>query len=228
MTEASPQAKELFLAEFYKARSQFGETPAQDIRAAGKPTKAHPNGEDELWWLSEGPKMVQRWIDWRKSSPWEIWIAPDGRPGIELELTPEFGGIPVRMFIDRVFRIPSTGRLVIVDLKSGKRTPASDIQLAFYAAGIRATYGDYGHAELGAYWMARTGELSPVAEIGRFTLPLLTHWVQQFAFARENHIFIPHLTELCRACGVRQYCLAYGGKKSELDSDFESSAAIPF
>lgn len=226
MTEVSPEAKSLFLAEFYASRAEYGNTASQDIKAAGKPTKDNPNGEDELWWLAHGPAMVQRWIDWRDACDWDIWVAPDGRPAIELELFPEFNGVPVKMYLDRVMRIPSTGALVIVDLKSGKRTPASDLQLAFYAAGIKAVFDI--DVKLGAYWMARTGELSPVQNISRFTLPLLAYWVGQFVWARENHIFLPHLTEMCRACGVNRYCYAYGGSKSEMDSDFEQSLAIPF
>lgn len=224
MTDTSLHAKDLFVREFYSSRSEYGDAPSHEIRAAGRPTKDNPNGEDELWWLKHGPPMVQRWIDWRAASGWEIWRTPDGRPAIELELFPLFGEVPVKMFIDRVFRIPETGALVVVDLKSGKRTPGSDLQLAFYAAGIKAHFGI--DVLFGAYWMARTGDLTPVQNISRFSLPLLTAWVKKFVDAKAAGIFLPHLTEMCRACGVNKYCFAYGGKRSELDPD--SGVAIPF
>lgn len=217
-------AEALFLEGFYQSRAEYGNVPAKDIRSAGRPTKDRPNGEDELWWLANGPAMVQRWIDWRKSSGWDVWKAPDGRPGIELELMPTFGDVPVKMFIDRIFVIPQTRNAVVVDLKSGKRTPASDLQLAFYAAGIKAEFGI--DISYGAYWMARTGELTPIQSIARYSLPLLTYWVNKFVEARESGIYLPNLTELCRACGVNRYCYAFGGAKSDKDPD--SDAAIPF
>lgn len=219
-------AKALFLEGFYQSRSEYGNVPAKDIRSAGRPTKALPNGEDELWWLANGPDMVQRWVDWRASNSWKIWTTPDNRPGIELELMPKFGDIPVKMFIDRIFVNPETGVPIVVDLKSGRRTPASDLQLAFYAAGIKAQFGI--SVQHGAYWMARTGELTPVQSIARFSLPLLTHWVKKFVEARSSGVFIPNLSELCRACGVNRFCYAYGGNRSDSDTDFEIATAIPF
>lgn len=226
MIEVAEEAKRLFHQHFYEARAEYSDVPAQDIRAAGGRTKAEPNGEDELWWLRNGPSMVQRWIDWRQACGWEIWMAPDGRAAIELELFPTFGDVPVKMFIDRVFRIPETGQLVVVDLKSGRRTPNSDLQLAFYAAGIKCHFGiDVPH---GAYWMARTGELSPVQPIDRFSLPLLTYWVKKFVAAKEHGIFLPHLTDMCRACGVNRYCYAYGGKKSSSDPDSDKALGLSF
>src|SRR5262245_37599015 len=198
---AERKAQALFLESFYKARADFSTIPAHEIRAAGsnKPTKLNPRGEDEVWWLTEGPKMVQRWMDWRAASGWKIWSTPEGTPAIELELSPVWAGVPIKMFIDRVFVNPDTGVPIVVDLKSGKRTPASDLQLAFYAAGIKSVYGvDVSH---GAYWMGRTGELSPVASIRRLSLPLITFWVGQFVKARQGSIFLPQLSELCRACG---------------------------
>lgn len=226
MNRTMTQAGALFLEGFYQSRADYGNVPANEIRSAGRPTKVNPRGEDELWWLTNGPQMVQRWIDWRQASGWEIWTAPDGRPGIELELMPVFGEVPVKMIIDRVFTIPETRVPVVVDLKSGKRTPASDLQLAFYAAGIKAEFGI--SIEHGAYWMARTGELTPVQSIARYTVPLLTHWVRQFAFARSSGIYLPNITELCRACGVNRYCYAFGGSKSDRDSDAEHAIDFPF
>jgi hypothetical protein len=221
VTDTGKAARSLFLAAFYTERAEYLGVRAADIRAGGKVSKTNPNKEDELWWLNNGPSMVQRWIDWRAESDWEIWVTPDGKPAIELELMPSWGGVPVKMFIDRVFVIPQTGALVVVDLKSGARSPDSELQLAWYAAGISSVYDV--PVYLGAYWDARSGEMSGIKTLSRLTLPLLTFWVQKYVEARSAGIFLPNLTNMCRACGVNRYCAAYGGSKAEMDPDFARS-----
>lgn len=219
-------AKSLFVEAFYKERANYAGFKAEEIRAGGKRTKANPDKEDELWWLAQGPAMVQRWIDWRKSSNWKIWTDPEGKPGIELELAPRWADIPIVMFIDRVFVIPESGRLVVVDLKTGARNPESALQLAWYAAGLRSVYGI--PVELGSYWDARKGEMSPVETLTRLSLPLITYWVSKFHKARQEGIYLPRITDMCRACGVNKFCAAYGGKYADRDPDFDRALAIPF
>lgn len=214
--DVSTQARALFLEGFYRERAAYADHKSEDIRAGGKVTKANPHKEDELWWLANGPAMVQRWMDWRESSDWQIWKTPDGKPAIELELRPIWAKTPVRMFIDRVFKLP-TDVLVVTDLKSGARSPGSDFQLAWYAAGINAVYDI--PVSYGCYWDARKGEMSPIFSLGRITLPLIEFWIDKFLLARENGIFIPHLSSMCRPCGVNRYCAAYGGKYSDRDPD---------
>ena len=221
-------AKALFLEGFYVERANYAGFSSRDIRAGGKVSKANPNKEDELWWLANGPAMVQRWIDWRKQSDWEIWRTPDGKPGIELALEPMFGRHQVKMVIDRVF-VTNTGARVVVDLKSGSRTPDSDLQLAFYAAGIQKIYDI--NVPYGAYWDARKGEMSQIQPIGRLTLPLITYWIDKYVEAKEHGVFLPHISNLCRACGVNRYCVAYGGKSADRDPDIKrafNETNIPF
>lgn len=217
------EAKALFLEGFYSQRARYADTPTEQIRGAGKPTKANPRGEDELWWLENGPPMVQRWIDWRKRSDWKIWHTPDGVPGIELALEADFDGTPFKVIIDRVFITPA-GTIVIVDLKSGARKPESDLQLAFCAATIQLVYGVDAHH--GAYWDARSGELTPVANLQHLSPPLLKYWVGQFAQARDKGIFLPNISNRCKACGVRSYCAAVGGNKADKDPDFKIAYQI--
>lgn len=224
MSDPSPEAVSLFCQEFYATRADYGGVPANQIRAAGRPTKAMPRGEDESWWLANGPAMVQRWIDWRDESQWQVWTCPDGRPAIELELYPSFDGVRVRMFLDRIMVVPVSDSLVIVDLKSGKRNPASDLQLGFYRAGVWQTFAV--DIRYGAYWMARTGELSPIEDITRFTPGVMAHWLDRFVAAREQGIFLPHLSEKCRACGVNAHCYAFGGGRSGTDPDSERAARV--
>lgn len=221
--EVSPHASSLFLQGFYAERAEHASIKSEDIRAGGKATKANPGKEDELWWLANGPPMVQRWINWRQSSDWQIWRTPDGKPAVELGLTPIWAGVPVKMFIDRVFKLP-TGVLVVCDLKSGARSPDSDFQLAWYAAGVSAVYDiPIGY---GCFWEARKGEMSPIFSLSRITRPLIEFWVDKFLLGKENGIFLPRLSNMCRPCGVNRYCAAYGGKHADRDPDYQRAMAF--
>lgn len=191
-----------------------------DFRAAGKrATKANPTptGEDAAWWRAEGPGMVQAWIDWRSESQWRIWTTPDGQPAIELDITTEIANMPLKMKIDRVMVIPKAETACLVDLKAGARTPESDLQLGVYRLGLWRQYQV--QVDFGAYWMARKGTLSEIVNLSRFDERMLNTWFDSLKRAIEAEVFIPHLTNMCRACSHNRFCAAYGGSMSHLDPD---------
>lgn len=214
---ASRLFHEAFEVELLERAEENPNVNAWSAAGRGK-TKKNPAGEDGTWWRAHGPPMVQNWIDWRHRSGWQIWTTPEGQPGIELpiDLADGASGINVKMFIDRVFILPSKA-LAIVDLKTGARTPESDLQLAIYRYGIFKQFGV--DIRLGAYWMARQGECSDVFDLARFDPRLIELWLQRFKVAIEHDIFIPHPTFRCRACSLRDYCAAYGGSQSNNDPD---------
>lgn len=187
-----------------------GVDPSQ-WRAGGRISKAWPNKEDELWWRTNGPGMVTAYKEWRESTPWAIYITPAGLPAIELELHPVIKGVPVKMFIDRVFITPN-GEPVIVDLKTGSRTPDSDLQLGFYRVGLEKVLGI--QANLGAYWMSRQGGVTPLADLSRYDEHLIGTMLNDFNRAVENEIFLPHLSSSCKTCGVNRACAAFGGAEA--------------
>ena len=91
-----------------------GNIDLTNARIGGKATKLNPNKEDINFWQTAGPMWVSEYIAWRKQNPnWKIWIAPDGRPAIELELMPVVADVPIKMVIDRIFEV--NGQLVIVE-----------------------------------------------------------------------------------------------------------------
>lgn len=217
---AGAVAKRLFDSAFNdELLTQVEASPnTRDWTAAGRGrVKTNPAGEDGTWWRLHGPDMVQSWIDWRYDSGWGVWTTPDGQPAIELEIEeecdwPEGEPIPVKMIIDRV--MVTTGKqLCIVDLKSGARTPDSDMQLAFYRYGIFRRYGI--DVRLGAYWMARKGVTTEPHDLTHFDPELMEQWFRTFKRATNGGIFLPHPSAKCRACGVRKYCAAVGGELSE-------------
>lgn len=213
---------EAFDAEVEDVSSSEPDQTRWSAAGRGK-RKDNPAGEDGKWWRANGPPMVENWITWRRRVAWKVWTTPDGAPAIELSqvfVTPK--GRPIKGFIDRVLVAPG-GQLVIVDLKSGARSPESDLQLAFYRYELYNTYGvDVRH---GAYWMARTGEMSEVYNLSRLTPALLAVWMDRFDRAIDNEIFIPNISFKCRACSHRDYCVAYGGSKSHLDPDYQLEGA---
>jgi putative RecB family exonuclease len=206
--------RSLFLDAFEKEiADRIDETgiPLDQWRVGGRATKANPDKENYEWWRREGPVMVQAWVDWRARCGWELWWPSADVPGIELALHVTMGGVPVKMFIDRVFVTPG-GQLKVLDIKSGSSEPDSYNQLGLYACGLELTFGV--RPQLGGYWMARKGEVGQVFDLEHLTPELMGGWISDWDRARKAGIFIPHPTRLCRTCGVKDYCAAVGGTKA--------------
>lgn len=172
-------------------------------RAGGRASKANPDKENGVWWETGGRAMLQKWVEWRTGSHgWDIWTDPNGIPAIELGLAPTLGGVTVRMHIDRIMITPN-GELVILDLKTGQRTPSSDLQLAFYAAGLEKSWGI--RPQYGTYWMAREGTTSPLVDLGYLSTDKIEQMVSDFDRARKAHLFIPNLNN-CKMCDYTAKC----------------------
>ena len=171
-------------------------------RVAGKATIENPNKEDKVWWETNGSKWVDNYILWRKNNPnWKIWTTPQGVKAIELELNPIIAGVPVKMFIDRIFEVD--GELVIVDLKTSRARPYSDLQLGFYKVGVEMMIGT--KVNLGNYWMSRLSGTGAMIDLSRYTQDTLEYFVDGFDKARKSGIFLPNL-QSCNICGLTEHC----------------------
>ena len=172
-------------------------------RVGGRATKQNPNKEDADFWARTGPEWVKGYIEWRRhNTNWKIWKGTDGKvPAIELGLTPNFAGVPVKMVIDRVFEVD--GELVVVDLKTSQQTPSSSLQLGFYRAGIKQVLGV--DVKWGAYWMARQSGTTPLIDLTTYTDDKIDYLVAGFDKARQNGIFLPNLNN-CNRCGLTEHC----------------------
>lgn len=210
---------EVGLATF---RESFAEAEAKGAgktwKAGGRATKKFPNKEDKTWWMAEGPTMVHNYYNWRMQNPnLEVWRAPDGTPGIELDMNVTIAGnVIVKGKIDRVFQDKNTGQLIIVDLKTGK-PPSSGLQLAVYRLALDAQFGvspDYG-----AYWMARGGTLDKVWNLNEYPIKMVSRWLRDTKKAIDMGVFIPHTGILCDYCGVRKHCYAFGNNEYIPDFD---------
>lgn len=189
-------------------------------QVSGRSSVAWPNGEDEAWWLANGPEMVKRWILWREQSPWTTWVAPDGTLGIELGLTVSLDGEPVKLFIDNVFATaPNNTRPVIVDKKSGSRVPKDLLQLGIYKAAIEQTWPGVKVAG-GCFWMARTGQATDIRTLDLFSPKLIGTYMRRLKLARSAGIFLPNVSDMCKGCKVGRFCAVNNGAESHLDPDY--------
>lgn len=174
-------------------------------RVAGRATKDNPDRENEKWWLANGRNMLDLWINFRKNLGWSVWsteIEGFTVPAIELTIKPEFAGVPVQMGIDRVMVTPE-GELVVIDIKTGSRTPSSELQLAFYAAGMSKALGI--RPKYGAYWMGRQGSTSTLVDLDFYTDDMIEEIVSKFDTARKSDIFLPNYSH-CNMCGFKEKC----------------------
>jgi putative RecB family exonuclease len=209
--ESNFDPTEVFISQWEKNYKEADN--GRPWRSGGRATKAYPNKEDASWWLANGPDMVDYWIQFRKNSGYQLYLLPDGTPAIETELNQTVGGVLMKAFLDRLTVAP-TGELVIVDIKTGSKEPAGQTQLGIYAILVEKTLGI--RPSLGAYFMARTGELTQPVNLDRYTEARLASWAKGFELAIENKIFIPSVGFMCGTCSVNHACYAVGGKDSNL------------
>jgi putative RecB family exonuclease len=174
-----------------------------NARVGGRSTKLLPNKEDIDFWQKSGPMWVEQYIAWRKENPnWKIWIAPDGRPAIELELEPIVADVPIKMVIDRIFEV--NGQLVIVDLKTSKNTPTSTLQLGFYKLGLEVTFGM--KVDWGNYYMSRGSNTVEMVDLSGYTYDKMEFLVKGFDKARKAGIFLPNTNSCQYMCGLTAHC----------------------
>jgi len=183
------------------------------FRAGGKKTTAYPNKEDARWWLDNGPKMLDFWVQFRETSGYTIYELPDGVKAVETELNTEVGGVSMKGFLDRLMVSPE-GELIVVDIKTSSKAPVTYTQLGTYAILTEKTMGI--RPVKGAYWMARTGELTEPVELDHYTESRLATHVKGFKIAVDNNIFIPQPGFMCGTCSVNHACYAVKGKDSHL------------
>jgi hypothetical protein len=180
-----------------------GDIDLTNARVGGRATKANPNKEDEKFWQTTGPMWVENYIAWRKANPnWKIWTTPQGEPAVELGLTPIVAGVPIKMFIDRVFEV--NGQLVIVDLKTSQQVPTSTLQLGFYKLGLEQTFGV--EVNWGNYYMSRGSNTVEMVDLSEYTYDKMEYLVEGFDKARKAGVFLPNTNNCQYRCGLTAHC----------------------
>lgn len=184
--------------------------PDSQWRTAGRATKVKPRGEDLDFWQYEGLSASLEYAKWLERTGWPI-AELNGQPLVEFGVSGEFGGVLVKGYVDVVF---NPGDLIVVDYKTGSRTPAGVQQLALYSVMLQ----DLGlpAPKLGAFYSTRKHELGPVESLEWWDRPW---WEKQFArlaAAKEHEIYLANISDSCRGCGVNRFCYAAGGFEAHL------------
>lgn len=205
-----PRTFEEALTAAVQREEERSGVPSREWDTAGRPSKVWPRGQDGEWWLSgEGQVLVANWSNWLKASPWCIAVV-GGTPAVELEISTTVGGHPFVGYIDRVLQsVVNPNHYLVLDIKTGTRTPSGQRQLGAYAVGLHRALGFA--VNRGAYFMARKSELAgPFALEGYFDGSLDADYGRAMTII-ENQLFIPQPSALCRVCSVRSHCRSYGG-----------------
>ena len=188
-------------------------TNPTDWRVGGRATVKNPDKENKAWWDENGLKMFQEFVAVWHESHIKIWESPEGLPGIELGFNQYFGNVLIKGFADLVGVLPS-GELIVVDFKTGSRTPDSAMQLGLYACLMELQFGV--RPTRGYFYSARSAKFEEVEGLHRWTVPVFTVLCAQFARGLEAEIFLPIVGMSCGTCGVKDYCYAVGGDLSKL------------
>ncbi|TVZ01224.1 hypothetical protein EAS64_33640 [Trebonia kvetii] len=180
------------------------------------------NDQGEDFWRENGPQWAANFIHWyERQTDVGVWIAPDGRPAIELDLTADFGDVPVRGVIDLVLTFGKVNpALVVTDIKSGSTYPDSARQLAIGAGLIEQNFGI--RPRYGAFFMARgTGRTTktyfqPVIEMdgAANSVPYLGGEFAFFDLSANSGNYPAHPGDHCRRCPVAHACVERGGHEA--------------
>jgi putative RecB family exonuclease len=169
--------------------------------------------EGYTWWLAEGVDMLRRYVAWRTEWDKEYVIAraADGTPIIEYEFVLNVDGVPIKGVIDSAWSHRSTGRLIVIDDKSGSRKPDDDLQLRTYGYALLYVAGvpvlDTPESWSGVYFNARKGETSPpVPVITSDGWAELRYRVHAMDAADRAGIHLPRPSSFCGGCGVKYAC----------------------
>lgn len=182
--------------------------PSSEWKTAGRKTVARPDGEDLPFWQNDGLKQVESYQKWYEQSGWQIATMPDGRPGIEWGADVTFGGTPVRMIVDAIYKVGED--LVIVDYKTGSRTPFGAVQAGLYASGIERIFGV--RPKWGAFFMTRKGELDELLDLSPLSMEYFDYVFGAMNHEVMNGWFPPAVGDACRMCSFTAQCPAFGGK----------------
>lgn len=204
------------------------EVSPAEWRAAGRASKQWPNKEDGSFWRQMGPTWLMNWVNWRLSNPaWEI-AEIGGVPAIEAEIGGPVGkaGLPLVGYIDRVFFNPSTGEYMVVDLKTGSRTPADTLQLGTYSLMLDQMFGI--RPRWGVFWMSRTGSTSiPVDLHAEWSTPRLEHEMTTAEGIIRSNSLSCNVGGFCPTSDVAQYCYACTGIKPDTVLPWEVEVTLP-
>ncbi|KLO33547.1 ATP-dependent helicase [Mycobacterium haemophilum] len=178
--------------------------------------------------LARHRAMIQTFVEWRAQTRHELTevgveVDVDGMLGDPRESEHQAGDARLRGRVDRLER-DSAGRLVIVDIKTGKTPVSKDdaqqhAQLAMYQLAVADGMFSAGPASMepGGARLVYLGRTGPAGAVEREQDPLTPadrdHWrnvVRQAANATAGPQFIARRNDGCAHCPIRPCCPAHG------------------
>lgn len=182
-----------------------------EFRASGRSSKEWPDKENERWWLVNGPVMVDRWAQFMRNSPWDLWITPDGKPAVEVEfdLILQQADVLLKGYIDRIFQV--RGRpteLVVVDIKTGASSPPTPRQLGVYKVAIEDRWPGV-TVSWGAFWDARKGITSAPVSLNEYDRTRMEYQFGVVRAMREQGLYLPAPSSMCGSCSVKDHCYEF-------------------
>jgi hypothetical protein len=186
-------------------------TPVDTWRTGGRKTKANPEGETLAWWQAEGLRQVEDYVAWMKGHDWKIATMPDGKPGIEWEAEVSFGGTPIKLIVDGIYE-DSHGDWIIVDYKTGSRTPSGVMQLGLYASAIERALGR--RPKWGSYYMTRKASLDDLVDLTNWSMDFYDMQFGAMNAYMATGFFPAAVGDHCGYCSYKDYCVAVNGPKA--------------
>lgn len=159
-----------------------------------------------------GEQQVRDYIAAIPGSPFTVWEVTPDYLAVELPFDLVLGDVLVKGFIDQVLE-DASGRLLVRDLKTGTKQPATPFQLGVYALavedayGVRPTHGDF--------WMFKNGGPTAAYDLGEYTRERVTRWFADMDRAEAAGIYLASPGDACRVCSVYQWCDAVGPRRTE-------------
>ena len=197
--------------------------PVAGWRSAGKQTKARPDGETITHWIDSGFEQLEAYADWLDKTSWKF-VEFNNQPLVEFEVTGHLGDNFVKGFLDSVM-VTEDGTIVLVDYKTGSRTPYAAMQLGVYRVMLRNITGiDATH---GSFFMTRKGEPTEPVSLHRYTDEYVVSLFRRLNAAVEGDVFIPNDGSHCYTCDVKSSCYAQGGVNAYLNDPDHPSYIKP-
>lgn len=159
-----------------------------------------------------GRQQVLDYIAAMPNSPFTVWEVGPDYLAVELPFELVLGDVLVKGYIDQVLE-DASGRLLVRDLKTGTKLPATPLQLGVYALAVEDAYGI--RPGYGDFYMFKNGGPTPAYDLSDFTRERLTRWFADMDRAESAGIYLASPGDACRVCSVYQWCDAVGPRRAE-------------
>ncbi|MGW4446461.1 PD-(D/E)XK nuclease family protein [Streptomyces sp. NPDC004682] len=189
---------ELFSQDYSaRVREELGKQP--DL---GRWMTAGPEGgEDIEARYVLGRQQTAAYVTWAKDHGPALWKDAQGRPGIELHVEAEIGGVQVQGYIDQLPEEPD-GSVRIRDLKTG--ATKSRFQLETYAILVRKALGLV--VSKGDWYMAKRNGLSRPLDLSKVSEDEVGQKYADMDAGVKRGDFPPNPGFGCRFCDVAHAC----------------------